>query len=181
MDITYEVKGVEIVPFPTVAAALLAGLGKDYLQRPAPSFFEGLLSKRRGRKEEQLQRELAWRKEQLNRPLSGAHEVLEPYQKTLALVSVGREIGVHAFYEALTAEKYYPANLNEGMAYLQCMAGVDIETVFHLGKRFLDDALLERRLLTRRSDGFEFVPYYPRMTKLKPFYHVVVVKEEKPK
>lgn len=183
MEIIHEIKGVQVTQFPTVAAALLAGLGKGYAKKSSRLVSELLLLLTNDRPKqlgEELHAELDWRAEQLNYPLLQRGEAPEPYERTLALVAVEQELVVSDFYKALAEKKYHPADLNESMSYLSLTSRmVDIEVVFCLGKRFLDNTLQERRLLTRKSGGvIEFPLYYPHVTKLKRFYNVVAVREE---
>ncbi|MFZ2983954.1 MAG: hypothetical protein WA053_02615, partial [Minisyncoccia bacterium] len=95
-----------------------------------------------------------------------------------ALASLDTEVGVREFYEELDRKGYFPESLSEGSAYLALLlaGGVKIGAVLHLGTFILDEEYREQRLLTREHGRAELIPLY-HATKLKSYYHIVVVKK----
>jgi hypothetical protein len=104
----------------------------------------------------------------------------EEYTRTLALVTFAGEMKAKEFFERIEKSGYYPASVSEGMAYLPILAekGIDVDTVFHLGTSFRDEKYTEFRLLTRSNGEVEPIPFFSA-TRLKQYYHIVVVKKEK--
>jgi hypothetical protein len=100
--------------------------------------------------------------------------------ETLAIVSLEWEMERKEFYEELAKSDYYPAGMSESMSYLPILSTKDVivDTIFHLGTLLLNVKYMEFRLLTRSNGYVEAIPFYPA-TKLKSYYHVVVVKKEK--
>src|ERR1035437_247794 len=178
MKLEHEVEGVGIDWFRTVEEALAAGLGK-----PSPvKAISGLVlntlhldskNKVRLEKEEELA-------ELLRQPLTGEYEDGMRHTETLALVSLEWEMERKEFYEELAKSDYYPAGLSESMSYLPILAtkNIVVDAIFHLGTLLLNEKYTEFRLLTRSNGYVEAIPFYPA-TKLKPYYHVVVVMKEK--
>lgn len=173
MKIEYEIKNVKVVRHHTIAEALTMGLGNrltDNLFR----FVRDLLRQSRSLDEKE---ELI---EVLGEPLLKEYEGKKTYERTIALVSLDKEIGIREFYQELAKGEYYPASVSEGMSYLPILAsdGVRIDAVLHLGTFLRNEEYIEQRLLTRKNGSAALVAFHPTM-KLKPYYRIIVVKAEK--
>lgn len=175
MKIEYEIKNVKVVRHHTIAEALTMGLGNrltDNLFR----FIRDLLRQSRSLDE---RKELI---EVLSEPLSKEYEGKKTYERTIALVSLDKEIKIREFYQELAKSEYYPASVSEGMSYLPILAssGVRVDALFHLGTFFRNEEYIEQRLVTRRNGSAALIAFHPTM-KLKPYYHIIVVKNEQGK
>lgn len=167
MKIEYEIQDVKVIRRRTIAEALALHPDVYHLD-----MFSGLLSGDFLVKNPSSP-------EALYKPLLQEHEGEEVYWRTCALATLGEEWRVSEFYQALRGKGYYPAGMSESSAYLSALKerGVEVSTIIHLGTCIIDDTCREQRLLTRGNTKVELVPWYTA-TKLKSYYHVVVVKEE---
>ena len=173
MKIEHEMKSVRIVRHHTIADALMVGLSKYPLDGLSNRIFSALHLN----KPTVAEQELA---EMLYQPLWREYEGETVYERTLALISLDMEIGVHEFYQELVKNDCYPASFSEGMSYLPVLVASDvmIDAVLHLGTSLRDEKWMEYRLLTREKGNVELIHFYSAM-KLKSYYRTIVVKEEK--
>ncbi|OGG78608.1 hypothetical protein A3A36_01015 [Candidatus Kaiserbacteria bacterium RIFCSPLOWO2_01_FULL_52_12b] len=169
MKIEHEIS-VRVVRYRTIKKALVASFKKG-TRKVVKQTFLGLLPKR---KMTETERELA---EILHQPLLKGYEGESVYERTLALTSVEKEIEVRDFYQQLAELEYYPASISEGLSFMRT-SGVEVDKILHLGTCIRNEKFLEKRLLTRKNGVVELEPFFPA-TKLKPHYHIVVVKKEK--
>ena len=174
MKIEYETKDVKIVRYRTPAEALASGFRAGISGSLSRIVLDTLYKGKPAEVDE-----LA---EALREPLWREYEGEKTYERTLALISLSREMEIREFYQKLNELEsgYYPASLSEGMSYLPVLAkdGVQADVVIHLGTSFRDEEYHERRLLTKKNGSAELVAFYPA-TRLKPHYKLIVVKREK--
>lgn len=174
MKIEHEIVGVGITRYRTIAHALALIQGKHHLH----DFSSFVLSTMRldRKKEEDLPL-----LDLLHEPLRREYEGAETYEKTLALVSLEKEMLVQDFCKTLDERGYYPASTSESASYLLALMhrGTRAYPLFHLGTAIRDEKFQEYRLLMREDDKIEFIPFYPATTKLKAYYLIVAVKKER--
>lgn len=172
-----HMENVRVVRHHTEAEAVIAGLGKHALNGVS----NRILSLLHLERTDPAERELA---EVLRSPLWREYEGEPVYDRTCALVSLEGDMGVHEFYEELAEKDYFPASVSEGMSYLPVLSAnkIEVETVFHLGTATFvgEHNEKERRLLTRKQGSVELIPFY-HATRLKPHYHIVVVRKAEKK
>lgn len=173
MNIEHEIAGIKVIRYRTVAHALALTQGKHHLH-DLPAFI--LSTMRLDRRSEEGLALLNILHEPLWQDYEGAGE----YEKTLALVSLEKEMLIRDFCKAIGEQGYYPASMSESASYLVALmhSGTRAYPVFHLGTAIRDEKFREYRLLVREGGVTEFIPFYPAATKLKAYYLVVAVKKE---
>lgn len=177
MKIEYEMADVKIVRYLTIAKALEVGFDRFKRSKALSKLvFHTLHLDTKTPKQLKAEQEL---QEMLAQPL-GIWDEIEEYTRTLALITFSGEMKAKEFFERLEKSGYYPASVSEGMAYLPILAerGIVADTVFHLGTSFRDEKYMESRLLTRSNGEVEPISFFSA-TRLKQYYHIVVVKKEK--
>lgn len=173
MNIEHEIVGVSVIRCRTIAHALALTQGKHHLH-DLSAFILGTM-----RLDRRSERDLALLNI-LHEPLWRDYEGAEEYEKTLALVSLEKEMLVPDFRKALGELGYYPASMSESASFLMALMhrGTKAYPVFHLGTAIRDEKFQEYRLLVREGGVTEFIPFYPAATKLKAYYLIVAVKKE---
>ena len=176
MNIGHEIKDVRVVRHPTIAGALAAGLGRKFVVDTPASRGDRVLKALRLARKAKERSELS---ELLHEPLWKEYEGESTYEWTLALVSLETDMCVSELYLKLFERHYRPASLSEAMCYLPMLTArqVEVDFVFHLGFMRCNEYGIEQRLITRKSGSVEPVPFH-RKTTLKPYYHIVVAKDE---
>lgn len=173
MKIEHEIQDVEIVRYRTIADALTAGLGKHLLDGPSNRILNALHLDRPTEVSLKLS-------ETLREPLRKWYESGEAYRRTLALVSLDGEMTAHDFRRKLAEDGYYPASVSEGMSYIRLLTArrIEVDGVLHLGTFLRTETFEEKRLLTRKNGDIELIAFHSAM-KLKSYYRIIAVKEEK--
>ena len=173
MNIEHEIDGISVTRYPTIAHALALTQGKHHLH-DLPAFILSTMRLDRRSEEDLALLNI------LHEPLWRDYEGAEGYEKTLALVSLGKEMLIPDFRKALDEQGYYPASMSESASYLVTLMhqGTRAYPVFHLGTAIRDEKFREYRLLVREGGVTEFIPFYPAATKLKAYYLIVAVKKE---
>lgn len=173
MNIGHEIVGVSVFRYRTVAHALVPTQRKHHPRDLAAL----VLGMTRLNKQNQGDPALL---SVLQEPLWQGYEGAKGYERTLALVSLEKEMLVPDFRRALDERGYYPASMSESASYLIALMrrGTEAYPVFHLGTVIRDEKFREYRLLVREGGVTEFVPFYPATTKLKAYYLIVAVKKE---
>ena len=173
MKIEHELPDIAVVRFRTIAEALIASSGTHHLNDLSVRVLNTLHLNRQSKAEAVVL-------EVLHQPLVAMYEDVSEYRRTLAVVSLEKEMNLNDFFQALNESNYYPASMSESVSYLRALRGrgVNVSPIFHLGTFILDDQYREQRLLVRDNGTVELVPSYP-MTKLKAYYWIVVVKKER--
>lgn len=173
MKIEHETPGVLVVRHSTPAEAIAASMGKPFVKSTSELVLSRLHLDRQSRREQDIA-------DLLREPLAKDYEGEVMYERTLALVSLEKEIGIPEFFQEVIQKGYYPGSFSEGMSYFPILAshGIIVDALFHLGL-ILRIRKMEWRLLMRGNGSMELIPFFP-ITKLKPFYRLVVVKAEKP-
>lgn len=112
--------------------------------------------------------------------LSREYEGPLSYIQTCAHVSFSREWNLSELYRTLEEKEYVPASTSESTAYLRLMLalGLPIGTTFHLGTHIVNERYEVQRLLVHDDGRVELVTIYEK-TKVRPPWHVVVVKKNK--
>ena len=169
MKIEREIENVRIVRYSTIAETLLPVFKKSHAD-----IVSGLMGG-----DFRVNNFSQQEQEVLSKPLARYYEGDRVYRRTCALVSLDRDWTHAEFFHELADTVYYPAGISEGISYATLLIerGVRIDAIFHLGARILDEKYQELRLLTREDGRCEFIPFYSA-TKLRPYYHIVVVKKE---
>lgn len=178
MNILYEISDVKIEPYRTVAEALEAGFRKFAKEKAISKAVLHTLhldNKTKAALEKEEEIEIM-----LRQPLWSGYESELSYTRTLALVSLESKIEVKDFCRELAQSGYFLASLSESMSYVPILINqhIKIDYILHLGTILRNERFEEFRLLTKNKGESELISFYPG-TKLKPYYHIVVVKKEK--